>query len=433
MRKILLLAGLLLFPSLANAQQTATYGTLVTSLNTTSTGAVTGTAWAVPSSYAALIQWTVVADGSALSANLMCSLDNSSYFVVDTQTTAAGGTKQFGFTACKFIRIDAVSRTGGTGTVGTLVTSRGFITSQDAGNLSSLIITGQIRCDGTVALPCYSFLSQNNKGFYHSGTDGIGISVAGAQRYVLTDGNFFIRNSGPSLSIGASGQEVFLYQDAANIGAFRNLTNPNTVRVYNTTDAGLINYERASNGWNANVYELLIQQGGTGSARSFRIGTSGLGDLAFRTNGSDRWKIDASAGHFLASSDNTYDIGASGATRPRNVFLGGGLVFNTQLRNGGSAPTCSSNCGTSPSISGGDVAGTVTMGSSGVPASGWIVTFTASWAVAPSCVVQMAKAGMVVGKMPLTVVTSTSTFTVVTNGTAPATGDMYHYHCIGIQ
>lgn len=136
--KSLILGLFLLIPLQAQAQFTATYGTLVTSLNTTSTGAVTGTAFAVPSSYAALIQWTVVADGSALSVNLLCSVDNVSYFVVDTQTTAAGGTKQFGFTACKFIRIDAVSRTGGSGTIGTLVTSRGFITSGSAGNLGSL-------------------------------------------------------------------------------------------------------------------------------------------------------------------------------------------------------------------------------------------------------------------------------------------------------
>lgn len=140
-RICLCLALVGLFNSPAQAQQTATYGTLVTSLNTTSTGAITGTAYAVPSSYAALIQWVVVADGSALSANLMCSLDNVSYFVVDTQTTAAGGSKQFGFTACKFIRIDAVSRTGGTGTVGTLVISRGFITSGSAGNLSSITLS----------------------------------------------------------------------------------------------------------------------------------------------------------------------------------------------------------------------------------------------------------------------------------------------------
>lgn len=147
----LLVLGLLLIPSKANAQSTATYGTLVTSLDTTSTGAVNGTIFAVPSSYAALIQWTVVADGSALSVALQCSLDNVSYFTVDTITTATGGTRQFGFTACKFVRINAVSRTGGTSSIGTLVTSRGFITSSSAGSLSSLNLTGALNINqGTI-------------------------------------------------------------------------------------------------------------------------------------------------------------------------------------------------------------------------------------------------------------------------------------------
>jgi hypothetical protein len=96
-------------------------------------------------------------------------------------------------------------------------------------------------------------------------------------------------------------------------------------------------------------------------------------------------------------------------------------------------PTCSSNCDTSPSVTGADTAFTVTMGASGSPASGWVVTFNGTWAAAPTCIVQMGKAGMVAGKLPLTVVTTTTTMTVVTNGTAPATTDVYHAHCIGVQ
>lgn len=96
-------------------------------------------------------------------------------------------------------------------------------------------------------------------------------------------------------------------------------------------------------------------------------------------------------------------------------------------------PTCSSNCGTSPSVAGTDTAGIVTMGASGVPASAWVVTFNGTWAAAPSCMVQSALASMVVGKMPIAVVTSTTTMTVTTNGTAPATSDKYQYHCIGVS
>lgn len=96
-------------------------------------------------------------------------------------------------------------------------------------------------------------------------------------------------------------------------------------------------------------------------------------------------------------------------------------------------PTCSSNCGTSPSVVGSDSAMRVTMGSSGVPASGWVVTFNGTWPVAPVCTVTMAKTGMVIGKLPLTVVTTQTTLTVVTNGTAPATTDVYSIICLGVQ
>ena len=96
-------------------------------------------------------------------------------------------------------------------------------------------------------------------------------------------------------------------------------------------------------------------------------------------------------------------------------------------------PTCTSNCGTSPSVAGTDTAGIVTMGSSGVPASGWVITFNGTWPAAPSCVVQSALAGMVVGKMPIVVATTTTTMTVTTNGTAPSTSDKYAYHCYGVS
>jgi len=93
-------------------------------------------------------------------------------------------------------------------------------------------------------------------------------------------------------------------------------------------------------------------------------------------------------------------------------------------------PTCSSNCGTSPSVSGSDSSFTVTMGATGSPASGWVITFADAWAAAPQCSVSMALAGMVVGKLPLTVATTTTTMTVVTNGTAPANSDKYHGICV---
>lgn len=97
------------------------------------------------------------------------------------------------------------------------------------------------------------------------------------------------------------------------------------------------------------------------------------------------------------------------------------------------APTCTSSCGTSPSVTGSDTAMLVTMGASGSPASGFVVTFNHTWATAPSCIMQSAKSGMVVGKMPIALAVTTTTVTVTTNGTAPGNSDVYAMHCIGVS
>lgn len=70
---------------------------------------------------------------------------------------------------------------------------------------------------------------------------------------------------------------------------------------------------------------------------TFRISTNG-GDLEltggnggaavqFITGGAYRWSVNSS-GHLLAATDNSYDIGASGATRPRSIYIGTSLIIS---------------------------------------------------------------------------------------------------------
>ena len=96
-------------------------------------------------------------------------------------------------------------------------------------------------------------------------------------------------------------------------------------------------------------------------------------------------------------------------------------------------PTCSSGCGTSPSVTGTDSAGTIKMGSTGSPTSGFVINFNYTWPVAPSCLAQSALSSMVAGKSPIAVVSTTTQMTITTNGTAPGNSDVYAYHCIGTQ
>lgn len=54
------------------------------------------------------------------------------------------------------------------------------------------------------------------------------------------------------------------------------------------------------------------------------------GQIFFATGSNNaRWQMQ-SAGHFIAATDNAYDIGASGASRPRNVFVAGGLCLKVK-------------------------------------------------------------------------------------------------------
>lgn len=155
------------------------------------------------------------------------------------------------------------------------------------------------------------------------------------------------------------------------------------------------------------VFNMVAANGISWSSTS---SISGTADLGLARNAAGRLEV------------NTGTIGTIGDVVVRR--LSGSQT---------TAPTCSSNCGTSPSVTGSDTAMLITMGATGVPASGWVVTFNGTWGAAPSCIALSAKTGMVAGKAPIVVVTTTTTATVTTNGTAPANSDVYAMHCLGVQ
>lgn len=78
------------------------------------------------------------------------------------------------------------------------------------------------------------------------------------------------------------------------------------------------------------VVSPAVYGGGTASATLSLMSTYGVGttDSINIYTGSQvlRWKVNTS-GHLLAGTDATYDIGASGATRPRNAFLSGNITI----------------------------------------------------------------------------------------------------------
>ena len=127
---------------------------------------------------------------------------------------------------------------------------------------------------------------------------------------------------GVFVGTGALANSPALYgsvQEANHTLAQRNGTNAQTLRVYNTfTDAA--NYERISFGWSANVFTIGRESAGTGVARNMQLvgGGSVLG-IGPAASAAVDWTF--SAGNLLAGTDNTRDIGASGASRPRNLYM----------------------------------------------------------------------------------------------------------------
>lgn len=133
--------------------------------------------------------------------------------------------------------------------------------------------------------------------------NGLGVSSVGSFGFLS------------STSIGTAGFDVTLNRDAADTLALRRSTNAQTFRVYNTyTDAS--NYERLNISATATVCSIVAAAAGTGTARP----------LDFGANSGTQWRI-TTAGHWIALTDNTYDIGASGATRPRNLYIAGSTVI----------------------------------------------------------------------------------------------------------
>lgn len=174
--------------------------------------------------------------------------------------------------------------------------------------------------DGTVALPGIAFGSAPSYGLSLSGT-AIRLSIGGVRVIEVDAGTLFLLPNAAQILFGAS-SDLAITRDAADILASRRAANPQTYRIYNTyTDAS--NYERVSFSWVSNILSILTESAGTGVARSLRLRPSGA-TLYLGTNSTDRWFIDTS-GHFMGNTDNATDIGAAGATRPRNIFVAGAV------------------------------------------------------------------------------------------------------------
>lgn len=151
-----------------------------------------------------------------------------------------------------------------------------------------------------------------------------------------------------------------LVLEATDTLAQRRGVNAQVTHGYRTfTDVS--NYERWALQSGAGYFELAAETAGTGTDDiDLRVTPSGVGKLVVggsnkvvgsgggnsgeiivqkdadgggvmiaREGIGNRWLFAGATGHLLAQTDNSFDIGASGANRPRNGFFGGNLAWGT--------------------------------------------------------------------------------------------------------
>jgi len=121
--------------------------------------------------------------------------------------------------------------------------------------------------------------------------------------------------------------DVLLRRDAPNTLALRNATAAQTFNAYGTfTDAS--NYTRLR--FEATSTYGALRWEGLGSGASPGALFVAAPNIRFQTAGTSRWEINAS-GHLVAEADNAYDIGASSANRPRNVYVAGSATVGSDI------------------------------------------------------------------------------------------------------
>jgi hypothetical protein len=150
--------------------------------------------------------------------------------------------------------------------------------------------------------------------FVGSAGAGNTIGLAGNTGSVRVTNTFELTGASP----GSAG-DVILARDAANTLALRNGASAQIFNIYNTyTDpATYVRMSLASTS--------VTLQATSGDATMYMVNSTN-NSMDFYTNNAERWRITA-AGHWITmGADNTYDIGASGATRPRTGYFGTSVV-----------------------------------------------------------------------------------------------------------
>lgn len=286
---------------------------------------------------------------------------SSAISAADASVTLVNGTRQARFSAAAIS--PATTRTFTLPDLSdTLVTLTATQTLTNKTFAGPVFTGAALAADGAVATPSRAFASETGLGTYRPGSAQIGFAANGGQR-VLFD---FTSDKSAVTLTAAVGQDATLTLTRSDSWAFRNSNATNHLdilqngtitwqvqgggsghfvpgvtdsRDIGTTTARvrrgyfkdwLYCYGAYTDGSNHSFlavtgYSMLLTEVGSVPATDFTLGTAAAKELIFSTTNTARWRITA-AGHWRAQTDNTYDFGATGANRARDIYFARQLI-----------------------------------------------------------------------------------------------------------
>lgn len=152
------------------------------------------------------------------------------------------------------------------------------------------------------------------------------LQVGGVSKFsVRKDGLVSAVNFLTSAELFVGAVDVALVRDgAADILALRRSTNPQTFNLYNTwTDA--THNEGGGLTWSGDTMYLRTFKGAAGGVYQSMGIVAPTITFFLKASPTAAWSMDVN-GNFVCPTDNTFDIGASGATRPRTGYFGTSVI-----------------------------------------------------------------------------------------------------------
>lgn len=172
-------------------------------------------------------------------------------------------------------------------------------------NLFSLAGKTGVSCYGMHVSPSWAAAGSN-----------YGIWIAAVTGATNNYGIYINAPSGGTINVGLQNQGTSVLTGTVTFGSGS--------QAWTTVNLGVgAAYGQFINTGGNAYFGLDNSTGGTfyGVSYALTVAHSGAFPILFATGNTARWQINAN-GHLIGHTDNAYDIGAAGATRPRTIYIG---------------------------------------------------------------------------------------------------------------